>query len=98
MEGYISVLKNRVLDMQPLYTEQSIVRTVTRTEEDVRIKAVELAQTPRGQVPWSLALLRAQKELESKWHQRRDFLTIRSVNRTLKGDGRGRGAGQRCWC
>ena len=45
-------------------------------------------------MPWSLALLRAQKELESKWDQRRDFLTLRSVNRTLKGDGRGRGAGQ----
>ena len=57
------------------------------------MKAVEVARTPRGQVPWSFALLRAQKELESKLDQKRDFLTLRSVNRALKGDGRGRGGG-----
>ena len=45
-------------------------------------------------MPWSLALLRTQKELVSKWDQGRDFRTLHSANRTLKGDGHGRGAGQ----
>ena len=65
-EEYCSVFKDRVLDLQRFYTEQSIVRWVTRIEEYFRVKAVELARTPRGQVPWSSALLGAQKKLKKQ--------------------------------
>ena len=84
-EEHISVHKNRALDLQPSYTEQSIVRWVTGTEDDFRVKAVELARTLRGQVPWSLALLRAQKELASKWDQRRDFLYTAQCEPNVEG-------------
>ena len=78
---------------EPLSRLATVVHGTTNCTvgTDFRVIAVELARTPRGQVPWSLALLRAQKELENKWDQRRDFLTLRRVNRTLKGDGRGHG-------
>ena len=93
-EEYISVLEIRPLDLQTSYTEQSVVRCVTRIEKYFRGKAVELGANTSRSSATSWALLRARKELESKWELRRDFLTLRSGNRTLKGDGRGRGVEQ----
>ena len=68
---YLDNLRERVLDMQLVYVEHSVVSWLARVEEDFRGKAVELTRTPGSSIPWGVALLRSQAEQISKWEQRR---------------------------
>ena len=59
---YLDNLKERVLDMQPVYVEHSVFSWLKRVEEDFRGKAVEPTRTPGSSIPWGVALLRAQAD------------------------------------
>ena len=90
---YLDNLEERVLDMQPVYVEHSVVSWFTRVEEDFRGKAVELTRTPGSSIPWGVALLRAQAEQISKWEQRR-YLLEYSLPSSVRSTGPRKGKGK----
>ena len=78
LDDYTRGLKKRVLQLAPVYTELSIVRWLEVVEEDIRGRAIEYARTLFAQMPWGMALVRAQADMADSWQQHKNFLKHKS--------------------
>ena len=73
ISAYLFEFKFRTLDLQAKYTQRSVLDYVRTVEDAFRVAAIELARS-REQVPWGIALVRAQKDLSNVWNDHKDLL------------------------
>ena len=74
---YVQTLRDKCEHLVDRYTEESVIWYLTKTEEDVRAKAIETVRSKAGKNVWGTALLTAMHEFSYFWQDNKESLVLR---------------------
>ena len=76
---YVQTLRDKVEHLLDRFTEDSVMWYLTKTEEDIRAKAIEDIRSKNGKKAWGAALLKAMHEFSYYWQDNKESLVLRRM-------------------